>query len=258
MRVFAQTFWIPKAGSSDVEYEDAFWPKKPLCRQGATFRFAAADGATETSFSRIWARQLVRSFCEGRLDPAHIGDELEDLQQRWSKVVRRQLARRKSVSWYTEEKIHVGAFASILGVAFREEVHSENHLGEWQAMALGDTCLVQMREEEILARFPLENSESFGSRPHLLSSNPAYNSQVRDHLRTAGGNWHVDDAFYLMTDALACWFLREAEEGRSPWGTLRDFDLSEGLEPFRDFVGNLRRNGAIRNDDVTLLCVKIA
>ena len=253
MQVFAQAFWVPKAGNSDTEYEDAFWPKELPRGQDTCFRFAVADGATETSFSRTWAMQLVRSFCKGRLDAPLIGDGLRDLQQRWSTIVRR-----RPLPWYAEEKIRLGAFASVLGVHLYDDVHREDRHGEWHAMALGDSCLVQVRGEEVLARFPLDNSASFTNRPHLLSSNPAHNNRVLDHLRTMEGTWDPGDAFYLMTDALACWFMREVEEGRMPWSVLRDLDTSGEIKPFREWVEDLRMDRGIRNDDVTLLRIDIA
>jgi len=60
-----------------------------------------------------------------------------------------------------------------------------------------------------------------------------------------------------MTDALACWFMREAEEGRTPWRVLRDLDTSDEIKPFREWVETLRKEGAMRNDDVTLLRIDI-
>jgi hypothetical protein len=59
---YAQAFWLPKAGNSDSEYEDAFFPRRLKRRNGRRLRFAVADGATETSFSGVWARLLVSSF----------------------------------------------------------------------------------------------------------------------------------------------------------------------------------------------------
>ncbi|MBI4582974.1 MAG: protein phosphatase 2C domain-containing protein [Planctomycetes bacterium] len=252
MQVFAQAFWAPKAGNNDSEYEDAFWPGKPLHGEATCFRFAVADGATETSYSRIWAKQLVRYFCKSRPDAAFIGEGLRDLQQRWSTIVRK-----RPLPWYAEEKIRLGAFASILGVVLYDDVRCDGHHGKWEAIALGDSCLVQMRGEEVLARFPLDNSASFTNRPHLLSSNPAHNNRVLEHLRRIEGTWQPDDAFYLMTDALACWFMREVEEGRMPWIFLRDLDTSGEVKPFPEWVEGLRIEKAIRNDDVTLLRVDI-
>jgi hypothetical protein len=59
-----------------------------------------------------------------------------------------------------------------------------------------------------------------------------------------------------MTDALAQWFLAEAELGRRPWSALaRAVATPEG---FAAFVDCLRGGGALRNDDVTLVRVERA
>ena len=64
MHVFSRAYWMPKAGNSEAEYEDSFWPRF-LDGESNNFRFAVADGATEASFSGIWARQIVRAFGKG-------------------------------------------------------------------------------------------------------------------------------------------------------------------------------------------------
>jgi len=256
MKVYAQPFWAPKQGNVDREYEDAFWPRKSRERNTICFRCAVADGATETSYSRLWATQLVRYLCSNCPATALDPDRLRKLQQRWCKLVHR-LVHRRPLPWYAEEKARQGAFASILGLVFRDDVDRKGSGGPWQAVAVGDSCLVQVRGEEIQARFPLAASQDFDNRPHLLSSNPTHNSRIVDHVRTKDGAWQVGDAFYLMTDALACWFMRETEEGRTPWHVFRELDTSDAEKPFRKWVETLRTGGAIRNDDVTLLRVDI-
>lgn len=252
MQVFAHAFWVPKAGNSETEYEDAFWPREPLDAHGACFRFAVADGATESSFARIWAVQLVRAFCKGCLDEATLSAQLPEMQQRWSAIVRR-----RPLPWYADENVRSGAFAAILGLVLRQTPDAVAR-GEWRAMAIGDSCVAQVRVESVLALFPLDRSESFTNRPHLLSSNPVHNEGALEQLRATEGTWMSGDAFYLMTDALACWFMREVEEGRSPWHVLHHLETTDQVRPFREWIGDLRRDGAIRNDDVTLLRVDIA
>jgi len=253
MHVFAQPFWAPKQGNEDSEYEDSFWPRKSIERRATCFRCAVADGATETSYSGIWAKQLVRYWCKNCPATAFDPDGFRNLQQRWSTIVRR-----RPLPWYAEEKARQGAFAAILGLVFYDDVDREGSGGHWQAVAVGDSCLVQMRDEEVLVRFPLADWAAFTNRPHLLSSNPAHTGRVVDHVRNMDGTWQAGDAFYLMTDALACWFMREIEEGRTPWRVLRDLNTSDEVKPFREWVETLRTEGAIRNDDVTLLRVDIA
>ena len=98
MRLFAQAFWLPKSGSTEGEYEDAFWPKRlPVDREAelSDFRVAVADGATETSFSGLWAKLLVRSYAEGRLLPEGFAASLVKLQARWRSAITR-----KPLPWY--------------------------------------------------------------------------------------------------------------------------------------------------------------
>jgi len=252
MHVFAQPFWVSKQGNEDSEYEDAFWPRKSVERRTTCFRCAVADGATETSYSGVWANQLVRYWCRNYSAVAFDPDGFRNLQQRWSAIVRR-----RPLPWYAEEKVRQGAFAAILGLVLYDDIDRESSGRHWQAVAVGDSCLVQMRGEEVLVRFPIADSAAFTNRPHLLSSNPAYTGQVVDHVRNMVGNWQADDAFYLMTDALACWFMRETEEGRTPWRVLRDLNTSDEVKPFREWVETLRTKGVMRNDDVTLLRVDV-
>lgn len=252
MLVFAQPFWAPKQGNEDSEYEDAFWPRKSIEDRVPCFHCAVADGATETSYAGIWAKQLVRYWCKKGPATVFDPDGFRDLQQRWSTIVRK-----RSLPWYAEEKIRLGAFAALLGLVLYDDAHREGRCGHWQAVAVGDSCLVQMRGEEVLVRFPLAESAAFTNRPHLLSSNPAYAARVVDHVRNMDGSWQAGDAFYLMTDALAWWFMREAEEGQTPWRVLRDLNTSDEVKPFREWIEALRAERAMRNDDVTLLRVEI-
>lgn len=252
MEVVAKTFWLPKAGNTEAEYEDAFSPRHLERRRLSSFRCAVADGATETSFSGMWAKQLVRAFCNRNGNPdALILTALPAMQRRWLTTVQR-----RPLPWYAEEKVRSGAFAALLGLVVDGDAESGGP-GQWRAIALGDSCLVHMREETILARFPLQNAASFTNRPHLLSSSPTYNESAAKHLLTTGDGWCSGDTFYLMTDALAHWFLSEAEAGRQPWTVLRDLDTKDQLKPFEDLVAEHRRAKSMRNDDVTLLRVEI-
>ena len=87
MQVFAQAFWMPKAGTIEAEYEDAFWPNKPIHDQTKCARLAIADGAQESSFSKIWAIQLVRHFCRGQFDASLNLDALRVLRPTYSDPV---------------------------------------------------------------------------------------------------------------------------------------------------------------------------
>ena len=120
MQVTARVFWAPKAGNRTEEYEDAFWPVRGVNREGDRFRFAVADGATETSFSGLWAQLLVRSFGAGTLRQAHFDASLRPARVSWRRAVSS-----KPLPWYAEAKVLDGAYAALLGVELMG--HARSH-----------------------------------------------------------------------------------------------------------------------------------
>ncbi len=125
----------------------------------------------------------------------------------------------------------------------------------FETVALGDTCLFQIRDGIPVLQFPLKLSGEFNNRPLLISSNPTRNNQVLANFKSVRGEWRTGDQFYLMTDALASWSMREAEAGRAPWSLLQGLGTDAQAEPFAEWIATLRRTGQIRNDDVT--CVRL-
>lgn len=239
---------MPKAGNTDSEYEDAFWPKHSIHGERYS-RFAVADGATETSFSGIWAKQLVRAYCSGQLEDRKESDELLELQRKWWSIVRR-----KQLPWYAEEKLENGTFAALLGLTLQSESATAER-GTWSALAIGDSCLFQLRGGSMLCAFPIQNSADFTNSPLLLSTRSGDNDRVA--FKGTSGRWEAGDHFYLMTDAVAAWFLRGFEQQQSPWEIVRDWD-TDPKQPFRSWVEKSRKQNVMRNDDVTVYRIEIS
>jgi hypothetical protein len=257
VEIDATQFSLPKDGNSERENEDAwdFAVDKS--------RFAVADGATETSFSGPWAKQLVRAFTKGSLSVPIEIEELEPLQRRWwDTIVYRTSGEeagpgtraRRSLPWYAEEKAKDGAFAAFIGLELSNENSGPGAENSWQATAVGDSCLIHVRGNEILKKFPMTDSASFNNHPNLLSSTAGFNENEKDLIKTDSGSWRCHDLFLLMTDALACWFLKECEQGNSPWNILRDLDTDD---TFKKLVVHLRTARQMKNDDVTLARIDI-
>jgi Protein phosphatase 2C len=245
MRIRARTLALPKAGNTADEYEDAAWPVRSAERRRTRgFRCAVADGATETSFSGQWARLLVRGYCLGQLRAVSFEDEVRALQSVWRAEVGSA-----PLPWYAEEKLRSGAYSSICGISLDAS-------GRWSALAVGDSCMTHVRGDDLCAAFPMEQSDEFSNRPLLVSSTEAGNAGLRGSVMTARGEWQSGEDFFLMTDALAAWFLLAAEGGERPWRTLRV--LSEGPRTrFERWAADRRASGEMRNDDVTLLRVLV-
>jgi hypothetical protein len=253
MDAYVKAFWLPKDGSTEEEYEDAFSPKHSSSVTGQRLRFAVADGATEASFSKFWARLLVRAFVRRALTLPLTLEQLVPLQEQWAAAVHG-----RTLPWYAEEKAASGAFSSLLGLELSEDASTGKPQRTWRATAAGDSCLIQVAREQITAAFPLKESAAFSNRPDLLGSLRTNPPGVDEggFILESRGTWACDDQFFLMTDALACWFLKQSELGKKPWSILNAAD-ADGLASFREFIIGLRREGALKNDDVTLLKIDI-
>jgi hypothetical protein len=155
--------------------------------------------------------------------------------------------------WYIEEKAESGAFATLLGLTLESSDDPAN--GSWRAIAIGDSCLVHLRERRVLKCFPIDKEELFNNSPVLLSSMPGNEEKTLSHLQTIEGNWKSGDSFYLMTDAFACWFLHQLKDGRIPWQRLQT--VGERSRLFGPWIDRLRAGKKIRNDDVTLGRIEI-
>lgn len=246
MRIRARTRYLVKGGNAPDEYEDAFWPVDGEFDL-PTYRCAIADGATETSFSAMWSRLVVRAYARGQFEPRRFTRSLTALQQQWRLEVGA-----RPLPWYAEEKLSYGAFCAFLGLTIRQQ---DGGL-VWQALAVGDCCLFQVRGGDLVASFPFDDPAAFGSRPHLLPSRPGRTADLSDHLIRASGWTERGDTFLLMSDALSVWFLGACAAGQTPCLVLQRLMNEDGCR-FGEWVNELRAARLLRNDDVTVSAVSI-
>jgi len=223
-------FRLPKHGSTRAEYEDAIaWNRSHR-------RFAVADGASASAFARLWAQLLVGAYVRGQLSGSNLEDDLAPLQARWSADVER-----RELPWYAAEQARRGAFAALAGLTLDPG-------GEWNALAIGDCCVFQVRGEALLKATPLTQAEAFDNRPLLLGSRAMSNKQLRcaGAIVETQGDWRPGDTFLLMSDALAAMFLRAD-------AALDALNFDRTATGFQQWVCELRAQRALRNDDVSLL-----
>ncbi|MBM4067672.1 MAG: hypothetical protein FJ271_01820 [Planctomycetes bacterium] len=244
----ARSVWLPKRGHSLDEYEDAG------AADPALGRFAIADGATESSFAGPWARLLADGFVSAAgPQPGRWSDWLPALQQRWLEQFRD-----KELAWYAEAKLEDGAFATFLGLTLCAPTGFFMERRKWHAVAVGDGCLFQVRDNELYRPFPIERAEDFGNTPWLIGSRNDSSKSLRQKELRAKGDWRTGDCFWLMTDALAQWFLTDIEACGTPWTKLEAvLGSDDSQERFADWVEDQRDRQALKNDDVTLIVVNV-
>lgn len=251
MRISAEMYWLPKAGNSEADYEDSAWVDPVSNHQLTVFRAAVADGATEASFSKVWADLLTSTFGDAGLTAEMLLSGLSDLQSAWlSKATEQPLP------WFAEQKLEFGAFATFLGLTVESRGSAE---ARWSAIAVGDSCLFQIRGPQLEHSFPLKEAKEFDSRPLLISSKAGSNASLENHIKMTEGLALPGDRFFLMSDALACWFLRSWELRTDP---LEMLDSISTQDEFASFAKTQRADIVdglpfLKNDDLTLVHLKI-
>lgn len=217
---------MPKDGHTTSEYEDAYATSDP---DRLPFCAAVADGATESAFSGSWARRLTGSYANN----GDLASALPDLREGFHRI-----STRGHIPWYLEEKTQEGSHAAFVGLQIDRR---EDRSGIWTAQAVGDCCLLHTRGGERLLAWPISSADDFSMTPDLVSSRES--DPERDILM-ARGDWEPGDRFVLATDALAAWLLED--------GATEVID-----ETFDDVAECARREGKVRNDDLTAVVIDV-
>ncbi len=241
--------WCPKAGVPPEQYEDAFFLPQGRNLRGCYVRLAVADGATESPFAGLWAASLVRAFGHGRLRDEPFRDRVPSIAADWARCLPPG-----PLPWYLERKLAGGAAAAFAGIELVCP-SGVGRSGTWEATGIGDCCLVQTRADRVICSAPIQSSREFGSRPVLASTSPT--TGAAGHWWRCAGGWRRGDRLFLMTDAIAQWFLCEREEGKRPWHVLSRLCGQQKAKVFASWLRGRRASGAMRNDDVTALCASI-
>lgn len=239
---------LPKEGSTDAQYEDAWAASEAGEASGLVASFpnltvAVSDGASAAIFARAWARRLVAAFTSGEIGADATDTQIGEIAAREGALWRGDVET-KATSWHAQEKLQTGSAATLLVVEFSAEER------KWAAFAVGDVCLFVVRGGKLKYAFPVAKSVAFDDRPGLLST------EARAPLPTVkrfGTTIETGDRFLLMTDALAAWFLTGFEKKRRLWET-----LPADLEAFAALVQRERDAAQMKNDDVTLIEITIS
>ena len=180
-------------------------------------------------------------------EPNGMEEWLAPRQESWNRLIPWS-----RIPWHGEAKAKAGALATLLGLTICRKAGSSPGL-HWRALAVGDSCMFLVRQEELFLSFPLEDAAQFGNTPALLCSNPANNDRVSDKVQRIEGDCHAGDAIILASDALAAWFLAGHAAGEKPWQTL----LALTQTQWETWLQSQREAGAMHNDDTTLIIARV-
>jgi len=247
-RIKVTAFSMQKLGNEPDENEDSF---SYNVKRG---KFAIADGVSDSCFSKLWSETLTNFFVNSDYSLFSIDVSPDDLknkillpilkhsQEEWNKRIDW-----KNLPWYVERKARMGAFATFLGVEIKKEKS-----WRWRAIAIGDTCLFQVSKGTITDIFPRYKSSDFGNEPFVLSS--VFPFETLKNCKVEFKEGKIDEGeIILATDAVAKWIIEQCEKGMHIWRKI----LSMKEDEMKIFFKDLIQNRYIRNDDITLVLVRL-
>ena len=247
-----RAFWIAKAGNCPEEYEDAFRVDYLEDPRSELANAAISDGASDSVFAREWSKVLTDSFVDRPLDiPELTEDSLKEWlhlgQDEWKSGIAWS-----EIPWHGEAKARVGAFATLLGLTISTNMESADSL-ICHAIAVGDSCLFIVRDDQLLLSFPIEDAAQFDNNPALVCSNPANSKGLWERVNFCSAECTSEDLLILTSDALACWFLAGNSAGEKPWRALSALDDCH----WDDWIEQQRSAGLLHNDDTTLVIINV-
>jgi hypothetical protein len=235
----AVAYWKPKEGTATSEWEDG------VSYSNATGWFCVTDGASTGGSSREWAFALAEGFVAAKpngvfaLDPAGARSFAT-----WLQSVRDgfdpkspDYRRSRMPKWVQEVGAQEGAYATLLGG------HLER--GRLRMVAVGDCCAFHIGSAG-LRTFPLVAATEFGSHPDFVSSVDSNGSTAEP--RRLETSFDDGDRLIVASDALSEWLMKNGED-RAAWRTV----MSVNHVGFDELCSDLRADGAMKNDDVTML-----
>ncbi|MBF0517640.1 MAG: SpoIIE family protein phosphatase [Nitrospirae bacterium] len=218
-----------------------------------------ADGATESIFAREFANMLVEKFlgCDARQ-----GTALSHIMQTVvgkASAAWRQLMLTRTMPWYVQLKADEGAHAAFTAVRLipavaqrqRKRLFFQKTLYTCEAVAVGDVCVFVIRGDELIHAFPIDNPAEFNNSPRLISS---LHDVPQRHIETTSAELQRGDTMFVLSDALAEWFLKSREGGLFPWKRLIKI---KDKAAFDLLIEQLRAQRLMKNDDATALMLTL-
>lgn len=243
LHISTRHFVLPKEGSGAEECEDA------VAQSEDASRFAVADGATEAFDARRWAVRLAETWVGAESAPLTV-EEFRPWLAEQGEWLRASWEGRK-LSWYAEEKRRAGSFAAFVGLRLEER----GRRVRWDAVALGDSCLVQTRGGRVETALPVSSHSEFNSAPPLVPSNESVRETALAKLVSAGGEAERGDVFLLMSDALSAWYLESLSKSDGRAAQFDSLLAASENEALAQLLRGERESKRMKDDDIAVIRV---
>ena len=219
-------------------------------------KFAISDGVSRSFFPKIWAEILVNNFVNTE---GSINDDdkfIEKCQKEWLEEVSKIINDKdKEVKWFTRNAFNSNkpGLATFVNLHFFAEGEGKNLKWKWKANALGDSFLFFVPKEikdfnlkDDCIKLSSKETDDFDNYPDYLSS---IGKKHKGNKKSKESELK-EGTFYLMTDALSEWFLKEKAKAIDKIKDWKD------QEHFEQFVKDERYSTKLGNDDSAILIIE--
>jgi hypothetical protein len=248
-----RSFSIAKSGNRDEENEDAYIPISGITQviDQKPSRFLIADGATQTSFSALWAKSLVEACSKTSLSEANFYQSVHSARETWL-----QSFEGKEIPWHATEKVRQGAFCTLIWLEIHHSPLLPGNTFTWKALAIGDSCLFIARNQNIYLSLPIQNPDEFALSPTLIPTNLDRLSSIKGKIRSARGTLKQGDQIFLASDAFSAWIMKKSPADDQQKNLVQLFNRISDLKSFSTWINSLRKTGEMKNDDTTLIIIE--
>jgi hypothetical protein len=217
-------------------------------------KFSIADGVSKSFFPDIWAALLVNTFVNtGEQINFNESEILFKIQKEWLEKVK-AIVDKPEQKYFVRNRFNQRhpAAATFVGLSFCKE---ENGNYKWESYALGDSFLFYVPDNAVNIEDDFDKKVIFlSSKKSLEFDNfpDFFDSRNENHkgkIQRKEGTLQAG-IFYLMTDALAEWFIKEKENAR------QEIDGWKNQEDFETRIEELRKT-SLNNDDSAILVIRV-
>lgn len=211
-------------------------------------KFALSDGVSKSFFPKIWADVLVNQWVQSKEFEEF--EFIKNCQKNWLNQVT-EIVEKPDARWFTKNAFNRNEPGLATFVSLQFFRRKDDWC--WKANALGDSFLFFIPKD--FKDFDVEIiSHSSKSEPIVFDNFP-------DYLSSRGNNHKGEKktiekplsvgTFYLLTDALAEWFLEQKENA------INKIKVWQSQTDFERFVNEERLNKNLGNDDSAILIIEI-
>lgn len=208
-------------------------------------KFAISDGVSKSFFPKVWSDILVKKYVNQK-DWKDNNEFIVESQKEWQSKID-EIVNQPETKWFTKSQYNKKdpALATLVGLQFLESDQ------KWIAQALGDSFLFFIPKGSTEIEIKLSTKPEpivFDNFPDYLSS---IGSSHKGEKKSIKGEKIKEGTFYLMTDALAEWFLLNTEQAK------QTLDNIKTQEQYLETIANERNVNRLNDDDSAILILEL-